>query len=118
MLSLSVVIPTRNRAAVLRRTLPTALHQDLPQDQWELLIVDDGSTDDTAAVVQELAGERAYLLVQPHRGAAAARNAGLRVARGELVLFLDDDLLCDPSLFTHHLDAHREHPGGVIFGPF
>lgn len=89
---ISAIIPTYNRASYLERAITSVLHQRRPCD--ELLVVDDGSTDGTAALVRRMAGASAVpirLLHQDNRGAAAARNLGIRAARGTLLAFLDSD---------------------------
>ncbi|HEV7372959.1 glycosyltransferase family A protein [Arenibaculum sp.] len=86
----SVVIPAYNRADLLPRALDSVLAQDYPA--FEVLVVDDGSTDGTAAVVAGYGDPRIrYLPQDRNRGVAAARNRGLREARGEFVAFLDSD---------------------------
>ncbi len=112
---LSVVIPTRNRAYLVGEAIESALNQR--PGQVEVIIVDDGSTDDTAKVVTERFGSRVRLLRTPERrGAGAARNAGLRVARGELVAFLDDDDLWLPGKLESELNALEQFPDadGVV----
>ncbi len=84
----SAVIPTHNRAHLITRAIRSALAALSPGD--EIIVVDDGSTDDTATVVEAF-GPPVRLLRLPHGGAGAARNAGLEAARGPLVAFLDDD---------------------------
>lgn len=84
----SVVIPTWNRATLLRRALDSVLAQTV--QPAEIVVVDDGSTDDTAAVVASY-GARVRLLRQANAGVAAARNAGIAAARHELIAFLDSD---------------------------
>lgn len=89
---LSVIIPSYNRAALLGRALTSVFAQTRPCD--EIIVVDDGSTDATAALLHTL-GPRSpvplQVLMQDNLGAAAARNAGLERARGDLVAFLDAD---------------------------
>ena len=114
---LSVVVPTYQRREVLARTLPTLLEQDLPPGTFEVVVVVDGSTDGTAEMLEErFAGRPVRALLLPNGGPAAARNAGIRAARGELVLLLDDDLLCPPGLLAAHLAAQASGPR-VAFGP-
>lgn len=85
----SVIVPTYNRAALLRRTLASVLAQTVAP--LEILVADDGSTDATGTVLDEFAG-RITPLRLPHRGLpAASRNAALRQARGDWVAFVDDD---------------------------
>jgi glycosyltransferase involved in cell wall biosynthesis len=114
---ISVVIPSYNYAHLLPRALDSVL------SQWsegiELIVVDDGSTDNTAHWLQSKATQdlRVQALIQPNAGAAAARNAGIAAAKGEFVLPLDaDDELC-PGALTALLGALIEQPqAGVIIG--
>lgn len=89
----SVVIPTFNRAALLRLAIETALRQTFRD--FEVLVVDDGSTDDTPAVAHEYDGRIRYFR-QPNRGVNAARNVAVRQARGEYIALLDSDDLWLP----------------------
>ncbi len=84
----SVVIPTYNRAHYLPEAVASVMAQTAPVD--EIIIVDDGSTDDTEAVVRRLDGPIRYYW-KPNGGAASARNAGIRMARGKYVALLDTD---------------------------
>jgi glycosyltransferase involved in cell wall biosynthesis len=86
--AVSAVIPTYNRADLVTRAIRSALAALSPGD--EVVVVDDGSTDDTAVAVEAF-GSPVRLLRLPHRGAGAARNAGLAAAHGPLVAFLDSD---------------------------
>lgn len=91
-LVISAIIPTYNRAVYLERAIGSVLAQEQPCD--ELIVVDDGSTDPTPALVERLAAGSAVpirLVRQANRGAAAARNLGIREARGQLLAFLDSD---------------------------
>jgi len=86
----SVIIPTFNRSHVLLRSVQSVLNQTY-QD-FELIIVDDGSTDDTEKLVKSLSGEKIkYIRHQKNRGRSAARNTGIRLARGNYIAFQDDD---------------------------
>ncbi|OGD10797.1 MAG: glycosyl transferase [Candidatus Aminicenantes bacterium RBG_13_62_12] len=92
---ISVIIPAYNRAAFLSEALDSVLAQDYfelePRPRaFEVLVVDDGSDDDTAAVVEGYGGRVRYVR-RPHRGVSAARNAGLDRARGDFIAFLDSD---------------------------
>lgn len=93
----SVVIPAFNAGWIVGEAIASALRQTAPP--LEVIVVDDGSTDDTAARVGALRDERVRLLRQTNRGSAAARNAGIRAARGEVVALLDaDDVWPDDKL--------------------
>lgn len=88
----SVIIPTFNRAHLLPRAMESIRAQTCTD--WEIILIDDGSTDDTAVVAnrfQRQLGERFTFIQQPNTGSSAARNRGLDAARGEFVAFLDSD---------------------------
>jgi SAM-dependent methyltransferase len=87
--SLSVVLNTYNRDAIVGRAVDSVLQQSF--DRFELIVVDDGSTDETARVVAEFTDQRLRYVHQGNAGLAAARNAGARAARGRWLAFLDDD---------------------------
>jgi GT2 family glycosyltransferase len=108
---ISVVIPTHQRAGLLELSLESLTVQTLPHADFEVLVVDDGSTDNTAAVCERLAHELPlrYLRIE-NSGIAAAKNLGLFTARAPLVLFFDDDDVADRRLLDAHLEAHRAHP--------
>src|SRR3712207_2443148 len=90
----SVVIPVYNRAALVGATLDSVLGQEF-EGEFEVVVVDDGSTDETPAVLARY-GERVRVLRQENAGPGAARNLGIRTARGEYVAFLDSDDLWFP----------------------
>jgi GT2 family glycosyltransferase len=113
-----VVVPTYNRCASLQRLLDGLARQTYPAGAFEVLIVDDGSEDDTVAAMERRHTPFARrLLQQPHGGPAAARNLGVEHARGELVLFLDDDVLPRPDVIEAHVAVHRASPDTVAIGP-
>jgi len=86
----TVIIPTRNRAHVIRRSIDSVLTQTV--DSLEVIVVDDASDDDTESVVRAIADVRVcFVRCERHRGAPAARNVGIRLARGRYVAFHDSD---------------------------
>ena len=85
----SVIIPVRNGSNFIGEAIASALPQLAEAD--EIVVIDNGSTDDTVAVVRAIADPRVRLISETRPGPAAARNAGLAVARGDLVSFLDHD---------------------------
>ena len=103
----SVVIPAYNAEATIRETLASALAQTF--FNLEVILVDDGSTDATAAIAEGVAAEdpRVRLLRQSNRGVAAARNHGVREARGGLIAFLDADDLWHPTKIAKQVEAVR-----------
>ena len=120
MISVSVIIPTHNRAALLPRTLESLARQDLPTSDYELIVVADGCTDGTMQLLQSWKAPYALTSVEqaPGRGAAAARNAGAARASADLLLFLDDDMEASPQLLSEHVRSHRQQPGCVVLGYF
>jgi glycosyltransferase involved in cell wall biosynthesis len=86
---ISVLIATFNRAHFLRQAVQSCLHQD--SDGIDVVIVDDGSTDDTLSVLREFSDERVRVICCEHRGVSAARNYAIAEARGEFTLVLDSD---------------------------
>lgn len=96
----SVIIPTYNRAERLRGTVESFVAQQYPSDRFEIILVDNASTDDTPAEIERLAVEfpRIRGLVETRRGAHWARNSGATVSLGEILYFTDDDMLADPDL--------------------
>lgn len=115
--SLTVVIPTFNRAQVLKKALNAYRAQSEPQLISELIVVDDGSTDNTESVVREVAGASAFpirYLRQENRGPAAARNYGIREARSPIILFTDSDIVPDRALVSQHIKWHKENPQSFV----
>lgn len=108
----SVVIATRNRRLLLSEAIATVREQTFAE--WELIVVDDASTDDTIRYVETIDDHRVVALRQPvHGERSAARNAGLAAARGEFVMFLDDDDLLRPSALDDLVGALRARPNAV-----
>jgi len=111
----SVVLPTRNRATMLRRAIASVLAQQHPT--WQLVVVDDGSTDATPQVLSEIADPRIISVRGEGRGSAAARNLGLAHTTGDWVAFLDDDNVMAPGwLHAIALFAAREPEHSVFYG--
>ena len=114
----SVVICTRDRAASLRRTLATMVAAaEKVTDEWELIIVDNGSTDSTQSVVLEFS-DRLPLrgVFEPNAGLSNARNAGVRATLGRFVLWTDDDVLVDVDWLSVYFQAFKDHPHQAVFG--
>ncbi|MFY9979787.1 MAG: glycosyltransferase [Candidatus Sulfotelmatobacter sp.] len=109
---LSVVIPTYNRRDVLAKALEAYRVQSAPHMIRELIVVDDGSTDDTESLVREYAGKVPFqvrYLRQANKGPAAARNYGIREVQSELVLFTDSDIIPGKNLVREHLGWHNRN---------
>jgi len=112
---LSVVIPTHDRKDRLARTLDALERQgDEVDGGVEVVVVDDGSTDGTQDLLSSREREgRLIAFRAAHAGPARARNAGARAARGEILLFLGDDIVPEPGFLAAHDRAHREGGGGA-----
>ena len=109
MTAVSIVIPAYNRAATLHRAVASVLAQDFRD--WELIVVDDGSTDDCAGAVRACGDPRLKLIRHPvNRGAPAARNTGVRAAAGRLVAFLDSDDEWLPGKLAAQVSALDQAP--------
>lgn len=114
----SIVTPTFNRAHLLRRTWASICEQSVQAFEW--VVVDDGSTDDTATVIQSLNDARIKYIFQPNQGVNAARNRGEKDLRTPYVIFLDsDDAFCGPDALATMVREVAEAPqevGVVYFG--
>lgn len=110
----SVILPTWNRAGQLRAAIDSVSRQSYAK--WELIVADDGSTDDTQLVLDAAAGRdpRIVPLVLKHRGVCAARNAALERAKGEYVAFLDSDKMWEPDFLLSMIAflEQRRHDAG------
>lgn len=116
---ISVIIPTCNRAEVLEKALTCFLTQTLPPSRFEVIVIDDGSTDRTGGLVKGLQGKMTYQLSyikQENQGPAAARNRGLKQAASDIILFIGDDILPSDDLLQQHLESQRRNPGVAVLG--
>lgn len=105
----SVIIPCYNYAAFLPQAVDSVLRQRGPEVEVEIIVVDDGSTDDTPAVAERLGSNIRYIR-QENSGPSGARNAGLRVASGDFAAFLDADDLFTAGLLRSHLRIFEAQP--------
>ncbi|HEX3671152.1 MAG TPA: glycosyltransferase [Candidatus Cybelea sp.] len=119
MIAATIQLCTYNRAELLARVLEACFDQTAGSDSYEVVLVDDGSTDATPSTI-ETARSRATcaftVVAQPNGGLAQARNAGIARARGERIIFIDDDVLPLPNFVAEHLEAAARHPGTIVRG--
>ena len=113
----TVVVPVYNRSRVVGESIASVLQQDVP---CVVVVVDDGSTDDTPAVLSALVAESqgsVRIVTQSNAGPAAARNAGVAASSTDLITFLDSDDLMEPGRLRRQIDAWQvAHGGAVVIG--
>lgn len=114
----SVVIPTHDRRESLLSVLTALARQTMDPADFEVVVVCDGCTDDSAAAARALdLTYRLSVIEQPGQGPASARNRALAQTTGEVIVFIDDDVIPTPELLQHHLDEHRRDAAAVVIGP-
>jgi glycosyltransferase involved in cell wall biosynthesis len=119
-LRVSLVVCTFNRADILPRCLQAACGQTLLPSEYEVVVVDNGSTDSTAAIVKSFArrgcGAAIRYLYEPVKGLSHARNAGTRAARAPVVCYIDDDAIADPHLLFETVKVFDSYPDAGCAG--
>ena len=120
MIRLSLVIPTYNRAAPLLAALESVVRQDLPPQEWECVVVNNNSPDDTEARFGAFAaahpGVTLRMVREESPGVSYARNRGLAEARGGIVVFIDDDERVNEGFLRAYADFFDSHPEAVVAG--
>jgi glycosyltransferase involved in cell wall biosynthesis len=109
----SVVIPTYGKADTLPLVIRSLESQTLPREIFEVVVIDDGSPDDTISRLKALESStplRFRWRTQENRGVSATRNRGAGEAQGNVVLFIQDDIVATPDLLRRHLERHQRHP--------
>ncbi len=112
--SVSVIIPTYNRPKQIINTLASLAAQTIGPDQFEVIVVDDGSNESYAEVIGRSYGYSLRFIQQKNAGEAVARNTGARHARGRLLAFLDDDILVEPGYLQAMYDEHLKYPLALL----
>ncbi|MEN6623950.1 MAG: glycosyltransferase [Smithella sp.] len=108
----SIVVPTFNRKDVLERTIESLLNQSLAKTEYEIIVVDDCSMDETPVYMGKIAESEAsitYIRHKKNEGRVVTRNDGIIAARGEIVIFLDDDNVPDKNFIQAHLDCYEQN---------
>ena len=113
----SVIIPTYNRSRILEQVIPAICNQDYDLSFYEVILVDDGSTDDTEKLIGRLYIPGAFTYIKlDKKGSARARNEGIRRAKGEIIIFIDSDLLVIPSFLKEHISFHKKFDKIIVRG--
>jgi len=118
---ISVIIPTFNRAEILGRALDSVRAQTFPPEGYEIIVVDNGCTDDTQELVSKIAenntrGPALRYVQEDRRGIFLAYHAGINAARGQFLAFLDDDATADTGWLAALLDAYSDSQVGCVGG--
>ena len=120
MIRISLVIPTHNRAAQLVAALESVVRQDLPRDEWECVVVDNNSTDDTAARFEEFLSAHPGLplrrVSETRQGLSWARNRGIAETTGDIVAIIDDDERIVPEFIAAYIAFFDAHPSVASAG--
>lgn len=116
-IQLSVIIPVYNVEAYLKKCVLSLQHQDIPREQYELIIINDGSPDDSRGVVLELMQSFPNIIFidQENKGVSKARNAGIDKARGKYLLFIDPDDYVETNSFARILKATDQQKAQIVF---
>lgn len=114
-MKLSIIIPVYNVAPYVRKCVESVLNQDLDPQEYEVILVDDGSTDGSGAICDEFVQSTINIIHQPNAGVAAARNAGAKVAKGEYLAFLDSDDWWAPTYLSRMLWLIENYPEAGLY---
>src|SRR5690349_5294945 len=117
-LRISVIVPTRNRRELLLRLLDSLFGQTLPADEYEIIVVSDGSTDGTSEAVALLAEQHPHLrlLERAQGGPGAARNTAARQAKGKCLAFTDDDCVPSPQWLEKLIETFERSEAVAVEG--
>lgn len=110
----SIVIPTRNRAEKLKGCLERLREQEFKN--FEVVVVDDGSSDNTKEVIKNFSGLEIQYIYQEHIQQGAARNRGIKNARGKYVAFIGDDIYPETLWLSEHMKVHEQNKGIAVLG--
>lgn len=118
MVKVSVIIPTYNRWWILGKSLEALFNQNYPKDKYEIILIDDGSTDDTEIMIESLSPscKFKYLRNEKRMGIPKTRNRGIRKARGEYIIFTDSDVVVIPDFIAQHMSYHKKYQDVIVNG--
>ena len=106
----SIVIPTYNRADALHICLKKLHESNFNEDQFEVIVIDDGSTDKTEKVTKEAKIKNLKYFKQENKGAGQARNKGIKEAKGKITIFIGDDIFVTKDFLNEHFKIHKKNP--------
>ena len=119
-IDVSVVVVSYNRKRFLKKCLECLLWQDYPEDNYEIIVVDDGSTDGTDKMFEMMDyPQRVRYFCSPERlGQSKARNRGIFEAKGEVIIFTDSDAFAPPWFIREHMVWHQKDSKLIVDGPY
>lgn len=114
----SIIMPTHNRKHILKKSLKALNQQTYSAANYEIIVIDDGSTDGTGNMVKnlDLKPELIYKY-QSQSGPAAARNHGIKIAGGQFIIFIDDDIIVTPDFAKSHIQEQKKQKNIIVHGP-
>lgn len=115
----SVIIASYNRKQILNRCLECLFNQDYVAEKYEIIVIDDGSTDETEKMVKEKNPpcKLVYVRNKQRMGQSKAKNRGILQAKGKIIIFLDSDVLAPPWFVNEHVSSHEKNPNLIVDGP-
>ncbi len=114
--TVSIIIPSYNRVDMLRDSLNSIAQQTYPKDKFEVIVVDDGSTDGTKDIVEEKFPFTLRYFRQNNQGVIIARNLAARNSSADILVFLDDDIILEPDYLTYLMREHAASQNGIVVG--
>ena len=112
---ISIVIPTYNRDRFVTQAVQSALDQEASYTNFEVLVVDDGSTDETAGQLKAIQNPRFRYVLKEHSGAPATRNRGIREAKGDFILWLDSDDVLEPDTLKRYVQCFQNYSDADVY---